>query len=325
MDKFPKASIILITYNHERFIKESLYSVLNQTYPNLEIIVADDCSSDNTRAIIKAILNQYQGKHKVILSHNDVNLGICGNINQALKKTSGEIIFPAAGDDVSDTRRCEIVVNKWLELNKVPGLIATDSFDMSIDGQILGIQKTSPLEKYTGIEDWIKSPPYFVGCNHSWSKALLDKFPPLNQNLLAEDHIMVFRAIISDGAITIPDPLVKHRRGGVTTKKVMTLEEKILKLRRNFPDKKIFIQEIIRDSSFVNYQDKMQTYYQNSLAECDYAEKMLQVGGFFSKVCTTLRVKNVSLKFKTRLITYGCFPFLLMPLFALKKIFRKIN
>jgi len=97
MDKFPKASIILITYNHERFIKESLLSVLNQTYPNLEIIIADDCSSDDTRAIIKAILDQYQGKHQVILSHNDVNLGICGNINQALKKQVEKLYFQPQG------------------------------------------------------------------------------------------------------------------------------------------------------------------------------------------------------------------------------------
>lgn len=93
MDKFPKASVILITYNHEKFIKESLHSILNQTYPNLEIIIADDFSTDGTREIIKDILKNYQGNHQIILSHNDTNLGICGNINQALKKQLVKLFF----------------------------------------------------------------------------------------------------------------------------------------------------------------------------------------------------------------------------------------
>ena len=78
MDKLPKASVILITYNHEKFIKESLDSILNQTYPNLEIIIADDFSTDRTREIINATLENYQGNHQIILSHNERNLGVCG-------------------------------------------------------------------------------------------------------------------------------------------------------------------------------------------------------------------------------------------------------
>ena len=136
---------------------------------------------------------------------------------------------------------------------------------------------------------------------------------------------MVFRAIISDGAYTISTPLVKHRRGGVTAKKVLSLEEKISKLRRNFPDKKIFIQEIIKDASFANHQNKMEKYYEKSLAECEYAEKMLKTGGIFSKLHTTITSKNISTSFKIRLVAYGCFPFILIPFFSLKRAFSTSN
>ncbi|MDQ6903592.1 MAG: glycosyltransferase, partial [Bacteroidota bacterium] len=71
-ENFPLVSIVMATYNGERFLKEQLDSVFEQTYPNLEIVIIDDCSSDHTFSI----LNKYAEEHlNMKLFENEKNLG----------------------------------------------------------------------------------------------------------------------------------------------------------------------------------------------------------------------------------------------------------
>ncbi len=98
MNGLPKVTIGIVTYNHEKFIQQALDSALSQDYPNLEIIVADDCSSDGTRNI----LIEYQKNHsdKLKIMFNEKNFGITGNSNVPLFASSGELYAFLAGDDV---------------------------------------------------------------------------------------------------------------------------------------------------------------------------------------------------------------------------------
>jgi len=57
----PLVSICLFAYNQEKYIKEAIRGVLNQTYENLGIIISDDCSTDNTYVIIKEEVEKYKG------------------------------------------------------------------------------------------------------------------------------------------------------------------------------------------------------------------------------------------------------------------------
>ena len=75
-DSSPPFSFLMITYNQEQYIADALNSALAQDYPNLEIIVSDDCSSDQTFAIATDIASNYRGPHKITLNRNEPNLGI---------------------------------------------------------------------------------------------------------------------------------------------------------------------------------------------------------------------------------------------------------
>ena len=66
----PKVSIIMGIYNCESTLKESLESIINQTYENWELILCDDCSSDNTYEIAKEIASQYPKKIKLLKNDN---------------------------------------------------------------------------------------------------------------------------------------------------------------------------------------------------------------------------------------------------------------
>lgn len=85
----PLISVAMATYNGSRFLKEQLDSLLSQTYPNIEIIVVDDCSTDNTVEILKEYELKYNNIH---ICENEINLGVNQTFGKALKLTKGELI-----------------------------------------------------------------------------------------------------------------------------------------------------------------------------------------------------------------------------------------
>ena len=98
MKTFPLVSVAVITYNQDKFIRECLDSILNQEYPNFEIIVADDCSNDNTFKILEEYVNKYPNKVKILKSEK--NNGITSNSNLAYFACSGKYISWIGGDDL---------------------------------------------------------------------------------------------------------------------------------------------------------------------------------------------------------------------------------
>jgi glycosyltransferase involved in cell wall biosynthesis len=101
-----RVSIILTTFNQELFVKDALQSLLEQDYDELEIVVSDDASKDQTWQIVSSIATEYVGSKKIILNRNANNLGIGANYAKAFSLTSGDVVFSAAGDDVSLPTRC---------------------------------------------------------------------------------------------------------------------------------------------------------------------------------------------------------------------------
>lgn len=94
----PLVSVMVITYNQAHFIRETLDSILSQDYPHLEIVVADDASTDDTPKILEEYAARYPGRVKPIL--NAANLGITGNSNVALFGCTGDLIAVMGGDDL---------------------------------------------------------------------------------------------------------------------------------------------------------------------------------------------------------------------------------
>ena len=86
----PLVSVMIISYNQENYIGETIQSAIDQDYPNVEIIVSDDGSKDKTPAIILEYANRYPSKIIPILKKK--NSGITANCNTALRACTGEFI-----------------------------------------------------------------------------------------------------------------------------------------------------------------------------------------------------------------------------------------
>ena len=94
----PLVSVFCPTYNAEKFIENTLKSILEQDYQNIEIVVSDDCSVDETVAIVMRIDKKFPSK--IVLNVNTINLGITRNCNVALALCKGKYLALFAGDDL---------------------------------------------------------------------------------------------------------------------------------------------------------------------------------------------------------------------------------
>ena len=94
----PKVSVVIGTYNHRDFIRETLDSVLGQTYQNLEIIVADDGSTDGTAQIVAEYAARNPGK--VVAVPSERNTGISSNYNRGIACVTGQYVAWLGGDDL---------------------------------------------------------------------------------------------------------------------------------------------------------------------------------------------------------------------------------
>lgn len=117
----PKVSVIITTFNDEKFIAESIDSILNQTFKDLEVVIINDCSTDNTWNIIKS----YQEKDdRIILIENKENLWPAWWRNQWLKRAKWKYIAILDADDIALPERLQIQYD-YLENNKKIFLVWT--------------------------------------------------------------------------------------------------------------------------------------------------------------------------------------------------------
>ena len=97
----PLVSVFIVTYNSSDYIIEALESVRNQTYQNIELVVSDDCSSDDTLAKVKEWIDQNKGRFiRTEVVETPVNTGIPANYNRAVRACKGEWLKMMDGDDL---------------------------------------------------------------------------------------------------------------------------------------------------------------------------------------------------------------------------------
>ncbi len=124
--ELPKVSIMIPTYNQENYIAQAIESVLMQDYNNIEIIIADDCSTDKTGDIAK----QYASDPRVKYVKNEHNLGRVGNYrNTLLNHTTGEWIVNLDGDDYyTDKTLISRAIKNILSQNNIVCLFGSKHF-----------------------------------------------------------------------------------------------------------------------------------------------------------------------------------------------------
>jgi len=124
-----KVTVLMSVHNGEKYLPQSVESILNQTYDNYEFIIIDDGSTDSSYSI----LEKYASEHsQIVLIKNEKNLGLTKSLNLGLKRAKGKYIARQDHDDISFPERLEKEV-KHLE-NNPDVVLVTGNFDL-IDSQ----------------------------------------------------------------------------------------------------------------------------------------------------------------------------------------------
>jgi Predicted glycosyltransferases len=129
----PLVSAIAVCYNHERFVKDCLESIKAQDYPNLQIIVADDCSKDASSVLIQDWID-HNPSLRVTFLHNEQNRGLCKTLNCALSVAQGKYISMVATDDVWEPGKIEEQVQMMESLPEKTGVLYSDAYQMDESG-----------------------------------------------------------------------------------------------------------------------------------------------------------------------------------------------
>ena len=129
-------SIIVGTYNGEKYLTAQLNSVASQTYKDLEIIICDDCSTDSTQHMIK----EFAGKHSHVSYYfNEDNLGINKNFEQGFLKAKGDFIAIADQDDIWKPEKIE----EQMRLFTGENILVVHSASALFNGDQLPVHKTA--------------------------------------------------------------------------------------------------------------------------------------------------------------------------------------
>ena len=146
-------SILMGIYNCADTLPEAIDSILSQTYPDWELILCDDGSSDRTYAVAEGYRQRYP--RKIILLKNDRNMGLNHTLNRCLDHASGEYIARMDGDDISLPTRLEAEV-QFLDENPDYAIVSTPMIYFDEHGEWgVGTAKADPTNR-----DFISGPPF---------------------------------------------------------------------------------------------------------------------------------------------------------------------
>jgi len=202
----PLVSIPLLTYNGEKYLEEQLESILNQTYKNIEVIVFDDCSTDDT----KKILQKYKESHNLKYVINEKNIGLRENALKSFHQCSGEYIAPSDQDDIWKLDKIEKLVNN---IGK-HSLIYTDSIPIDSNGHKLDEFYFGHFSKL--IEGSNNKSFFFGNCISAhammFHKSLLTYIFTIPKEMYFHDWWIAFIAATRGSIKLLDEPLVYYRR-----------------------------------------------------------------------------------------------------------------
>jgi len=240
MNLEPLISIIVPSYNHEKFIAETIESLLNQTYKNREIIVLDDGSTDNSIKIIEKFKDE---KNFVYATQN--NQGICKTLNRAIREYSkGEYISIIASDDIWHESKLQFQIDKMIE-NPFSELCYSQAIEFSSSEGNFG--KIFP--SYS--EGWMLNKVYIrqhvPAGTMLFTRKLYNEIGGFDESLIEEDWDFVIRSAAKTKFSFVNKPLLIYRKHDknimkIRSRKLIFLEKKkILYKNRNLVNPLVYL------------------------------------------------------------------------------------
>ena len=203
--------MIVCAFNQERFIEEAVEAAFAQDYPNLEIILSDDGSSDSTLAIMTRLAGGYRGPHSIALNPRRGGDGVLAHVYDAAARCTGSLIVGAAGDDVSYPNRVSSLVAAWQRTGAAAicsGFQLIDEHGRALDGPNLPIAGYDPSPYFVGSRTHQIS-----GATAAYDRQVFEAIQPPGVPVSSEDYFFsLMLALRMQKVEQLDEILVAYRR-----------------------------------------------------------------------------------------------------------------
>jgi glycosyltransferase involved in cell wall biosynthesis len=215
MQKKMLVSIIIPIYNVEEYIERCLFSVFNQTYTDIEIILVNDCSPDNSMVRVDEILSQRPKETRVRIINHEENQGLSGARNTGISNAEGEYLYFLDSDDAITLDCIEILVDNCKGEEIIIGGVQKDDQTLYCDNKVGRYQGSEIFEAY------FRGDIYDMACNKLIKKDFVISnrlfFKP---KLIHEDFLWSYQvAMVTSSMVIIAEPTYIYfiRSGSLNT------------------------------------------------------------------------------------------------------------
>lgn len=208
-------SVVIATYNGSKYLEEQLTSIFNQTYKNIEVVVCDDISTDNT----VQILQNYQKKYRLRYYINNSRLGVIKNFEKAITYTQGKYVALSDQDDVWKPDKLELSLQHLKDIEKkyVDGKPTLVFSDLTVVDENLNIISNS-YWKYMKLNprntqlNRVLVENVMTGCTALMNKATVNMALPIPKDAMMHDVWFLLVASCFGNVSYIPNKTVLYRQ-----------------------------------------------------------------------------------------------------------------
>jgi len=214
LDRKPLVSIVLATYNGDRFLKTQLESLSALTYPNLELIICDDASTDGTLEILRDFRVNYPYK----LIENENHSGLVENFTKAIQVAQGEFVALCDQDDIWLPDKIETLLDHVDEFDVISGscMVIDEKDNYHTEAVMHDVYEDSHHDAYQ-LSDFLDENP-ILGCASLIRKQLIDRCLPIPEGVLYHDWWIMISAVLRGNGVGYTDKVViKYRQHGENT------------------------------------------------------------------------------------------------------------
>lgn len=237
---FPLVTICMPTYNQAKYVEESILSILNQDYKNIQLIISDDCSKDGTFEICEKLQNKYP--EIIHLQRNDRNLGISGNVKTIYPLIKGKYVCWFSGDDIYAANKISTQI-KVMEANNDCVFSFHKSFVLDEHGDILyefndALYGTTAFTENIA-KNLLKHRCYICAISVMINRTLAGDVIHNEEANLCSDWLLLFELAASGKVIFIPETLCSYRRHANNISKTINIkyEENTFKyIQKKYPN-----------------------------------------------------------------------------------------
>lgn len=265
----PLVSVALASYNGEAFLEQQLDSIFTQDYDNFEIVVSDDASSDQTKAILTSSryrdMARQRGVEYRVCCHDD-NVGYVKNFQRAVEQCRGQYIAFCDQDDLWREDKLRLQVEQLVvtgNLANFSDALLIDADGASLDLNLIPSVVTRPLPGKIGHKAFYLS-NCVTGCTMIIDRRLMETALPFAP-LVPHDWWLAYHAAYRDGLCFYDDTLVSYRQhssnvyglGSVVRRKRVKLY-----LRHKLAKSNISFQLVKYSRGLVSIFNRLQSFYQ---------------------------------------------------------------